>query len=86
MSDGDARSSTLAAALAHVEARLSAAEAALAAGGELPLDDLEGCVDALCRESARVDDATRAAARTTLEGLLARITALETAIVAKAAP
>lgn len=76
----------IAAALVRVADMLAAAEAALASGAEIPLDDLENCVDALCRDSARVDDATRAATRTALEGLLARIGALETAIAAKAAP
>lgn len=76
----------LATALARVADQLATAEAALAAGAEIPLDDLESCVDALCRDSIAADDATRGAARKALEGLLARIGALETAIAAKAAP
>jgi hypothetical protein len=74
------------AALARVESMLVAAEATVAAGGEVPIDDLERCVDALCRDSARVDDAARAAARGALERLLARITALEGAVTTKPAP
>jgi hypothetical protein len=74
------------AALARVESMLVAAEATVAAGGEVPIDDLERCVDALCHDSARVDDAARAAARMTLERLLSLITALEGAVLAKPAP
>lgn len=76
----------IAAALELVEARLAAAESALAAEQEIPLDDLETCVDVLCRASAGVDDAARAAARATLESLLVRLDALEAAIAGKAAP
>ena len=74
------------AALARVDSMLAAAETTIAVGGEIPIADLERCVEALCRDSARVDDAARAAAREKLESLLARITALESAILADPAP